>query len=150
MSNTLFTEAIHEIIEEQEKEMKEGLHKVGKLIYAIHEKSIKLSKCLPNVFHQHLYPGNGVSFKNNDFSYSEDLHLGQSIELTYKGKYNFTYREIKKDESSKWEICLSDLDDNVTATDIYTTVWNLLEWLNNYSSQNEERIKDIIERLENM
>lgn len=150
MSFTQYVESFHEIIEKQEKEMKEGLHKVGKLIYAIHEKSIKLSKCLPNVFHQHLYPGNGVSFKNNDFSYSVGLHLNQSIELTYKGKYNFTYREIKKDENSDWEICLSDLDDKVTATDIYTTVWNLLEWLNNYSSQNEERIKDIIERLETM
>jgi len=148
MSFTQYVETFHEIIEKQEKEMKEGLHKVGKLIYAIHEKSIKLSKCLPNVFQPHLYPGNGTSFKNNDFSYSVDLHLNQSIELTYKGKYNFTYREIKKDENSDWEICLSDLDDKVTATDIYTTVWNLLEWLNNYSSQNENRIKDIIESLE--
>ena len=150
MSFTQYVGTVHEIIEKQEKEMKEGLHKVGKLIYAIHEKSIKLSKCLPNVFQQHLYPGSGISFKNNDFSYSVDLQLGQFIELTYKGKYNFTYREIKKDESSNWEICLSDLDDNVTAVDIYTTVWNLLEWLNNYSTQNNERIKDIIERLENM
>lgn len=150
MNHTQYVETIHEIIEKQEKEMKEGLHKVGKLIYAIHEKSIKLSRCLPNVFQQHLYPGNGTSFKNNDFSYSVDLNLGQSITLTYHGKYNFTYREIKKDENSNWEICLSDLDDKVTAVDIYTTVWNLSEWLNNYSTQNEERVKDIIERLENM
>ena len=56
----------------------------------------------------------------------------------------------KKDENSNWEICLTDLDDNVTAVDIYSTVWNLLEWLNNYYSQNEKRIKNIIERLENM
>lgn len=150
MSYTQYVETIHEIIEKQEKEMKEGLHKVGKLIYTIHEKSIKLSRCLPNVFQQHLYPGNGTSFKNNDFSYSVDLNLGQSITLTYHGKYNFTYREIKKDENSNWEICLSDLDDKVTAVDIYTTVWNLSEWLNNYSTQNEERVKDIIESLENM
>ena len=139
-----------DVISAQEKAMKEGLHKVGKLIYSIHEKSFKLSKCLPNVFQQHLYPGNGTSFKNNDFSYSVDLHLDKSITLTYHGKYNFTYREIKKDENSDWEICLTDLDDKVTAVDIYTIVWNLLEWLNNYSSQNEERIKDIIDRLENM
>lgn len=44
----------------------------------------------------------------------------------------------------------TDLDDKVTAVDIYSTVWNLLEWLNNYSSQNEKRIKNIIERLETM
>ena len=140
------TLTLAEIREKQEKEMKEGLHKVGKLIYAIYEKTIKLSKCLPTVFEN-------VSFKNNDFSYSVDLHLGQSITLTYHGKYNltyFTYREIKKDENSNWEICLCDLDDNVTALDIYSTVWNLLQWLNNYSSQNEERIKDMIERLEDM
>jgi len=147
MDNSYYV-AVSEIIEKQEKEMKEGLHKVGKLIYAIHEKSIKLSKCLPNVFQQHLYPENGVSFKNNDFSYSVDLHLGQSITLTYHGKYNFTYREIKKDENSNWEICLSDLDDNVAARDIYSTVWNLSEWLDNYSSQNENRIKNMIEILE--
>ena len=150
MDNLSYVETIHEIIEKQEKEMKEGLHKVGKLIYSIHEKSFKLSKCLPNVFQQHLYPGNGTSFKNNDFSYSEDLHLDKSITLTYHGKYNFTYREIKKDENLDWEICLTDLDDKVTAVDIYSTVWNLLEWLNNYSSQNEERIKDIIRGLENI
>ena len=150
MSFTQYVRTIHEVIEKQEKEMKEGLHKVGKHIYSIFEKSMALSKCLPNVFHQHLYPGNGVSFKNNDFSYSVDSHLNQSITLIYKGKYNFTYREIKKDENSNWEICLSDLDDKVTAVDIYTTVWNLLEWLNNYSSQNEERIKVIIDGLENM
>ena len=58
--------------------------------------------------------------------------------------------EIKKDENSDWEICLTDLDDKVTAVDIYSTVWNLLEWLNNYSSQNEKRIKNIIEQLEIM
>ena len=139
-----------DIIKAQEKAMQEGLHKVGKLIYAIHEKSFKLSKCLPNVFQQHLYPGNGTSFKNYDFSYSVDLHLDKSIELIYHGKYNFTYREIKKDENSDWEICLTDLDDKVTAMDIYSTVWNLLEWLNNYSSQNEARIKSIIEGLEIM
>ena len=150
MSDTQYVEVVNKIIEKQEKEMKEGLHKVGKLIYAIHEKSVKLSNCLPNVFHQHFYPGNGTSFKNDDFCYSEDLHLDQSITLDYKGKYNFTYREIKKDENSNWEICLTDLDDKVTAVDIYTTVSNLLEWLNNYSSQNENRIKDIIEALEGM
>ena len=150
MSFTQYVETLHEIIEKQEKEMKEGLHSVGKLIYTIHEKSIKLSKCLPDVFQQHLHPRSGVSFKNNDFSYSTDLLLDQSITLTFKGKYNFTYREIKKDENSNWGICLSDLEDKETATDIYTTVWNLLEWLNNYSSQNENRIKDIINRLETM
>ena len=150
MDNVASVATLSDIIQKQEKRMKEGLHKVGKLIYTIHEKSSKLSKCLPNVFHQHLYPGNGVSFKNNDFSYSVDLHLEQSITLTYHGKYNFTYREIKKDENSDWEICLTDLDDKVTAVDIYSTVWNLLEWLNNYSSQNEKRIKNIIERLETM
>ena len=150
MDNLTYAAAVNDIIQKQEKEMKEGLHKVGKLIYAIHEKSIKLSKCLPNVFQQHLFPGNGTSFKNKDFSYSVDLHLEQSITLTYHGKYNFTYREIKKDENSDWEICLTDLDDKVTAVDIYSTVWNLLEWLNNYSSQNEERIKAIIEKLETM
>ena len=150
MDNLTYVAAVNDIIQKQEKEMKEGLHKVGKLIYVIHEKSIKLSKCLPNVFQQHLYPGNGTSFKNKDFSYSVDLHLEQSITLTYHGKYNFTYREIKKDENSDWEICLTDLDDKVTAVDIYSMVWNLLEWLNNYSSQNEERIKAIIEKLETM
>ena len=148
MSDAQTVEILSDILNRQAKEMEEGLHKVGKSVYRIHEKSMQLSKCLPNVFQQHLYPGTVVSFKNNDFSYSVDLHLNQSIELTYKGKYNFTYREIKKDENSNWEICLSDLDDNVTAVDIYTTVWNLLEWLNNYSSQNEERIKDIIKGLE--
>lgn len=145
-----FTDDVCEIIEKQEKDMKESLHKVGKLIYAIHEKSLELSKCLPSVFRKHLYPYNGTSFKNDNFSYSVELHLNQSITLTYKGKYNFTYREIKKSKDSNWEICLSDLDDNVTAVDIYTTVWNLLEWLNNYASQNEERTKDMIERLETM
>lgn len=150
MDNLAHVATLNDIIQKQEKEMKEGLHKVGKLIYTIHEKSCKLSKCLPNVFQQHLYPGSGVFFKTNDFSYSVDLHLEQSITLTCHGKYNFTYREIKKDENSDWEICLTDLDDKVTAVDIYTTVWNLLEWLNNYSSQNEKRIKDIIEQLEIM
>ena len=150
MDNVASVATLNDIIQKQEKEMKEGLHKVGKLIYTIHEKSCKLSKCLPNVFQQHLYPGSGVSFKNNDFSYSVDLYLDQSITLTYHGKYNFTYRETKKDKNSDWEICLSDLDDNITGVDIYTTVWNLLEWLNNYSSQNEKRIKDIIEQLEIM
>ena len=150
MNDTQFVEAIDKIIEKQEKEMKEGLHKVGKLIYAIHEKSVKLSKCLPDTFHEHFYPGNGTSFKNDDFRYSEDLHLGESITLDYKGKYNFIYREIKNDENSNWEICLSDLDDKVTALDIYATVSNLLEWLDNYCSQNENRIKDIIEALEIM
>lgn len=150
MNNLASVAILSNIIQKQEKEMKEGLHTVGKFIYAIHEKSSKLSKCLPNVFQQHLYPGSGVSFKNSDFSYSVDLHLDQSITLTYHGKYNFTYREIKKDKNSDWEICLTDLDDNVTGVDIYTTVWNLLEWLNNYSSQNEKRIKDIIEQLEIM
>lgn len=150
MDNLASVATPNDIIQKQEKEMKEGLHTVGKFIYTIHEKSSKLSKCLPNVFQQHLYPGSGVSFKNNDFSYSVDLHLDQSITLTYHGKYNFTYREIKKDKNSDWEICLTDLDDNVTGVDIYTTVWNLLEWLNNYSSQNEKRIKDIIEQLEIM
>ena len=150
MNNVASVATLNDIIQKQEKEMKEGLHKVGKLIYTIHKKSFKLSKCLPNVFQQHLYPGSGVSFKNNDFSYSVDLYLDQSITLTYHGKYNFTYREIKKDKNSDWEICLTDLDDNVTGVDIYTTVWNLLEWLNNYSSQNEKRIKDIIEQLEIM
>ena len=150
MNNSAYVATLSDIIQKQEKEMKEGLHTVGKFIYIIHEKSSKLSKCLPNVFQQHLYPGNGVSFKNNDFSYSVDLHLDQSITLTYHGKYNFTYREIKKDENLDWEICLTDLDDKVTGVDIYTTVWNLLEWLNNYSSQNEKRIKDIIEQLETM
>lgn len=150
MDNLAFVATVSDIIQKQEKEMKEGLHTVGKFIYTIHEKSSKLSKCLPNVFQQHLYPGSGVSFKNNDFSYSVDLYLDQSITLTYHGKYNFTYREIKKDKNSDWEICLTDLDDNVTGVDIYTTVWNLLEWLNNYSSQNEKRIKDIIEQLEIM
>lgn len=142
--------AINDIIQKQEKEMQEGLHKVGKLIYNIRKKSFKLSKCLPKLFQEHMYPGNGISFKNDDFFYSVDSYLGQSVTLTYHGKYNFTYREIKKDENSDWEICLSDLDDKVTAVDIYTTVWNLSEWLNNYSSQNEERIKDIIESLETM
>ena len=150
MDNLAHVATPNDIIQKQEKEMKEGLHTVGKFIYTIHEKSSKLSKCLPNVFQQHLYPGSGVSFKNNDFSYSVDLYLDQSITLTYHGKYNFTYREIKKDKNSDWEICLTDLDDNVTGVDIYTTVWNLLEWLNNYSSQNEKRIKDIIEQLETM
>lgn len=150
MDNLASVATLSDIIQKQEKEMKEGLHTVGKFIYTIHEKSSKLSKCLPNVFQQHLYPGSGVSFKNNDFSYSVDLYLDQSITLTYHGKYNFTYREIKKDKNSDWEICLSDLDDNITGVDIYTTVWNLLEWLNNYSSQNEKRIKDIIEQLEIM
>lgn len=150
MDNLAYVTAVNDIIQKQEEEMKEGLHKVGKLIYTIQEKSSKLSKCLPNVFQQHLYPGSGVSFKNNAFSYSVDLHLDQSITLTYHGKYNFTYREIKKDENSDWEICLTDLDDNVTAVDIYSTVWNLLEWLDNYSSQNEKRIKNIIEQLEIM
>ena len=150
MDNVASVAILSDITQKQEKEMKEGLHTVGKFIYAIHEKSSKLSKCLPNVFQQHLYPGSGISFKNNDFSYSVDLHLDQSITLTYHGKYNFTYREIKKDKNSDWEICLTDLDDNVTGVDIYTTVWNLLEWLNNYSSQNEKRIKDIIEQLEIM
>lgn len=150
MDNVAFVATLSDIIQKQEKEMKEGLHTVGKFIYTIHEKSSKLSKCLPNVFQQHLYPGSGVSFKNNDFSYSVDLHLDQSITLTYHGKYSFTYREIKKDKNSDWEICLTDLDDKVTGVDIYTTVWNLLEWLNNYSSQNEKRIKDIIEQLEIM
>lgn len=150
MNNLASVAILSNIIQKQEKEMKEGLHTVGKFIYTIHEKSSKLSKCLPNVFQQHLYPANGVSFKNNDFSYSVDLYLEQSITLTYHGKYNFTYREIKKDKNSDWEICLTDLDDNVTGVDIYSTVWNLLEWLNNYSSQNEKRIKDIIEQLEIM
>ena len=150
MDNLASVATLSDIIQKQEKEMKEGLHTVGKFIYTIHEKSSKLSKCLPNVFQQHLYPANGTSFKNNDFSYSVDLYLDQSITLTYHGKYNFTYREIKKDKNSDWEICLTDLDDNVTGVDIYTTVWNLLEWLNNYSSQNEKRIKDIIEQLEIM
>ena len=150
MNNSQVVETLSDILNRQAKEMEEGLHKVGKFVYRIHEKSIQLSKCLPHVFQQHLYPEYGTSFKNNDFSYSVNLHLNQSIELTYKGKYNFTYREIKKDESSNWEICLSDLDDKATAVDIYTTVWNLLEWLNNYSSQNEERVKSIIERLESM
>lgn len=150
MDNLASVTTINDIIQKQEKEMKEGLHAVGKFIYTIHEKSSKLSKCLPTVFQQHLYPGNGTSFKNNDFSYSVDLHLDQSITLTYHGKYNFTYREIKKDENSDWEICLTDLDDIVTGADIYSTVWNLLEWLNNYSSQNEKRIKNIIEQLEIM
>ena len=150
MDNVAYVATLSKKKKKQEKEMKEGLHTVGKFIYTIHEKSSKLSKCLPNVFQQHLYPGSGVSFKNNDFSYSVDLHLDQSITLTYHGKYNFTYREIKKDKNSDWEICLTDLDDNVTGVDIYTTVWNLLEWLNNYSSQNEKRIKDIIEQLEIM
>ena len=150
MDNLAHVATPNDIIQKQEKEMKEGLHTVGKFIYTIHEKSSKLSKCLPNVFQQHLYPGSGVSFKNNDFSYSVDLYLDQSITLTYHGKYNFTYRETKKDKNSDWEICLTDLDDNVTGVDIYTTVWNLLEWLNNYSSQNEKRIKDIIEQLEIM
>lgn len=150
MDNVASVATLSDIIQKQEKEMKEGLHTVGKFIYTIHEKSSKLSKCLPNVFQQHLYPGSGVSFKNNDFSYSVDLHLDQSITLTYHGKYSFTYREIKKDKNSDWEICLTDLDDKVTGVDIYTTVWNLLEWLNNYSSQNEKRIKDIIEQLEIM
>lgn len=150
MNNSQVVETLSDILNRQANEMEEGLHKVGKFVYRIYEKSMQLSKCLPNVFQQHFYPENGTSFKNNDFSYSVNLHLNQSIELTYKGKYNFTYREIKKDESSNWEICLSDLDDKVTAVDIYTTVWNLLEWLNNYSSQNEERVKSIIERLESM
>lgn len=150
MDNVASVTTVNDIIQKQEKEMKEGLHTVGKFVYIIHEKSFKLSKCLPNVFQQHLYPANGVSFKNDDFSYSVELYLDQSITLTYHGKYNFTYREIKKDENSDWEICLTDLDDTVTAVDIYSTVWNLLEWLNNYSSQNEKRIKNIIERLETM
>ena len=150
MNTDSYFTAITDHITKQKKDMQGNLHTVGKFIYKIHEKSVKLSQCLPNVFQQHLYPRNGTSFKNNDFSYSVDLHLDKSITLTYHGKYNFTYREIKKDETSDWEICLTDLDDKVTAVDIYTIVWNLLEWLNNYSSQNEERIKDIIDRLENM
>ena len=149
MDTDSFLTAVDDIITKQEKEMQEGLHKVGKLVYKIYEKSVTLHKCLPNAFQQATYLG-GISFKNNDFSYSVDLLLGQSIELTFKGKYTFTYSEINKDKSPNWEICLSDLDDKVTAVDIYSTVWNLLEWLNNYSSQNEERIKDIIEKLEIM
>lgn len=144
------TKTLSEIIEKQEKEMKDGLHKVGKFTYTIFEESIKLSKCLPHVFRQYLYPGNGVSFTNDDFSYSVDLQVGQSIELTYKGKHNFTYREIKRDENSTWKIYLCDLDDNVNASDIYSIVWNLLQYIKNYSTQNEERIKNIIENLETM
>ena len=150
MNTDSYFTAINDHITKQKKDMQGNLHTVGKFIYDIHEKSVKLSKCLPNVF-QHLGLGDGVSFRNNDFSYTVGLRLNQYVVLTYKGEYNFTYREIKReDENSNWEICLSDLDDKVTAVDIYSTVWNLLEWLNNYSSQNEERIKAIIERLENM
>ena len=94
MNNLAHVATLSDIIKKKKKEMKEGLHTVGKFIYTIHEKSSKLSKCLPNVFQQHLYPANGTSFKNNDFSYSVDLYLDQSITLTYHGKYNFTYREV--------------------------------------------------------
>lgn len=142
-------ETTQDIIKQQEQDMEQDLHKVGKFIYKIFDKTSRLAKVLPDVFKiTHLF--NAYEYVGDSFKYIVEKNLGQSITLKYEGKHKFTYREIKLNEDSGYQICLEDLSDNIGSADIYTDVWNLLEWVEHYCHRNEEKIKMIIEQLENM
>lgn len=149
MSASQFCETVQDIIKQEEQDMEQDLHKVGKFVYKIFDKTSRLANVLPDVFK--VVPlCNIITYKGDNFTYKVEKHLGQSITLEYDGKHKFTYREIKLNENSEYTICLENLDDTVNASDIYTDVWNLLGWIEHYADRNDERIKNIIEQLKSM
>ena len=141
-----------EIEEKQDKILKEKLHKTGRLVFEIYKLSARLSEALPHVFNLELFQNRSarISFKNSDFSYSVYASYEKTLELVYRGKYKFTYREINLDgaETGAWQIFLSDVDYKTHAVDIYSATYNLLWWLKNYNTQSDLRYKDMIEDLE--
>lgn len=149
MSASQFCETVKDIIKQEEQDMEQDLHKVGKFVYKIFDKTSRLANVLPDAF-KIIHLCNAYEYVGYDFKYIVEKHLGQSITLKYEGKHKFTYREIKLNEDSEYTICLENLDDTVNAADIYTDVWNLLGWIEHYADRNDERIKNTIKQLESM